>query len=116
MPSLLELQRRFAAALLTPAPPADPGLATYRGTVFANWRNALGATFVVVRELTGAPFFAAAVDAFARTHPSRGGDLNVYGDVFPDFLATYPPAQGLPYLADVARLEWANYKELCLSI
>lgn len=107
MPSLRELQRRFAAAMLEPTPPADIGLATYRATVFANWRNALGATFVVVRELTGAAFFAAAVDAFAHAHPSRGGDLNVYGDAFPDFLATYPPAQDLPYLADVARLEWA---------
>lgn len=107
MPSLLELQRRFAAALLDAAPPGDPGLASYRGTVFANWRNALGATFMVVRELTGVPFFDAAVDAFARAHPSRGGDLNVYGDAFPGFLAGYPPAQALAYLPDVARLEWA---------
>ena len=39
--------------------------------------------------------------------PSTGGDLNVYGDRFGDFLASYPPAKALPYLPDVARLEWA---------
>lgn len=107
MPSLLELQRRFATALLAPEPPSAPGLAAYRNTVFANWRSALGATFGVVRALTGTPFFDAAVDAFAHAHPSRGGDLNVYGDAFADFLAAYSPARDLPYLPDVARLEWA---------
>jgi hypothetical protein len=107
MPSLLELQRRFAGALLDPATAPTGGLAVYRDSVLANRRNALGATFVVVRELTGAPFFDAAVDAFARAHPSRGGDLNVYGDAFADFLAAYPHARDLPYLPDVARLEWA---------
>ncbi|MFO1415414.1 MAG: DNA-binding domain-containing protein [Burkholderiales bacterium] len=107
MPTLADLQRRFAAALLAGEAPAHAGLATYRATVFANWRNALGATFGVVRTLTGDTFFAAAVDAFARAHPSRGGDLNVYGDAFAGFLAAWPPAHDLPYLPDVARLEWA---------
>ena len=37
----------------------------------------------------------------------RCGDLNVYGDRFGPFLAAYPPALELPYLPDVARLEWA---------
>jgi hypothetical protein len=118
MPSLRELQQRFAVALF-----ADPGtapafaiagahrpaerIAIYRRTVFANYRNALGATYPVVQRLVGKPFFDAAVDAFVRAHPSRGGDLNVYGDAFGAFLAVYPPAGELPYLTDVARLEWA---------
>ena len=75
--------------------------------MFANYRNALAATYRVVRELTGAPFFGAAVDAFALAHPSTGGDLNVYGSEFAAFLTTYPYARDLRYLPDVARLEWA---------
>jgi hypothetical protein len=75
--------------------------------VFANYRNALAASYPVVQRLVGAPFFGAAVDAFVRAHPSRRGDLNVYGDAFGDFLAAYAPAADLPYLRDVARLEWA---------
>lgn len=105
--SLPDLQRRFAAALLDPAGTPDPRMAVYRNTVFANYRNALGATYRVVRELTGAPFFDTAVDAFALAHPSTGGDLNVYGGAFADFLAAYPYARDLPCLPDVARLEWA---------
>jgi hypothetical protein len=107
MPSLSELQRRFAAAVLDLAREPDARMAVYRQTIFANYRNALGATYRVVRELTGASFFNAAADAFVLTHPSTGGDLNVYGDAFASFLATYRHAAQLPYLPDVARLEWA---------
>ena len=102
--SLLELQRRFAASL---AGAGDWPARVYRNTVATNYRNALGATYAVVRELTGATFFNAAADAFTASHPSTGGDLNVYGKEFADFLAAYPYARDLPYLSDVARLEWA---------
>jgi Putative DNA-binding domain len=125
MPSLRDLQLRFAAALAGDAKaaavfavgPASAGRATaalieqrlaiYRGNGRANYRNALAATFPVVARLTGLPFFHAVVDAFVATHPPAAGDLNVYGDRLPGFLRTYPPAAGLPYLADVAALEWA---------
>jgi len=40
-------------------------------------------------------------------HPSTSGDLNVYGHDFGAFLASYPHSRELPYLPDVARLEWA---------
>ena len=107
MPSLRERQTRFANALLQGGEIAGEDIAIYRNTVFANYRNALGATFVVVKQLVGAPFFDAAVDAYALAFPSTCGDLNVYGGEFSEFLASYPPARELPYLADVARLEWA---------
>lgn len=137
MPSLRELQQAFAEAVLAPdgtapgfaiAAPADAGdgagaladataiappahaaerIGIYRNAMRANYRHALRASFPVVLRLVGEPFFHAAVDAFARAHPSASGDLNIYGDAFGDFLAGYPHAAGLPYLADVARLEWA---------
>jgi hypothetical protein len=117
MQSLRETQRRFAEAVFSPEAPIDfvagsatfarDRMAIYRRTVFANYRNALSATYPVVKRLTGAPFFNALVDAFANAHPSRSGDLNIYGESLGEFLTTYPPAADLPYLGDVARLEWA---------
>ncbi|MFO1303788.1 MAG: DNA-binding domain-containing protein [Burkholderiales bacterium] len=104
-PSLLELQRRFAAALADP--PRDARLSIYRNAVAANYRNALRTSYPVVCELVGAPFFHAAVDAFVAAHPSTGGDLNVYGGAFAQFLASYPHARSLLYLPDVALLEWS---------
>lgn len=117
MPSLRELQRDFAEALLDEGAAdcafavdgnlgATARVAIYRGNVFGNYRNALAATYPIVRRLTGGPFFDAAVDHYVRARPSRSGDLNVYGDRFGDFLAAYAPAGSLPYLPDVARLEW----------
>ncbi len=117
MPSLRELQFAFADAVLaTEGPvaatllrePAAERIEVYRTTVRTNYRNALAASYQVVRQLVGGPFFDAAVDAYVNTHPSRGGDLNTYGASFGEFLATYVPATELPYLADVARLEWAQ--------
>ena len=76
MPSLRELQQEFAAAVLAgdgaaaavrddaPTNAAAERIAIYRRAVFANYRNALGATYPVVKRLVGAPFFDAAVDAF----------------------------------------------------
>lgn len=118
MPSLVELERDFVRAVLglddarpvflagDPASVAER-LAIYRRAIFANYRNALAATYPVVLQLLGAQPFRAAVDAFVRAQPSTCGDLNGYGDAFPAFLANFEPAGRLPYLADVARLEWA---------
>lgn len=118
MPSLRELQERFADAVLAPegtAPAFGPAggatgverIGIYRRTIATNYRNALGATYPVVRRLVGTPFFDAAVDAYVEAHPSRSGDLNEYGATFGEFLGGYNPASDLPYLPDVARLEWA---------
>jgi hypothetical protein len=120
MRSLSELQRRFAGAIVFGDAGAVAGLgivggaidaasrvAIYRNNVFGNYRRALSATYPVLRRLVGGPFFDAAADAFVRAYPSTVGDLNRYGGDLPHFLERYAPAQSLPYLADVARLEWA---------
>lgn len=120
MPSLSELQRGFAAATLfgeraalsalgivAGGLDAAARLAIYRNNVLGNYRKALGATYPVVRALVGAAFFGAAIEAFVHAHPSTRGDVNRYGGELARFLATYPPARSLPYLPDVARLEWA---------
>jgi hypothetical protein len=104
--SLSELQQRFATAILAPGD-SDWRIAVYRNTIRSNYRNALGATYRVVRALVGDAFFHAAVDAFVEASPSHAADLNVYGAGLPEFLATYPYGRELAYLPDVARLEWA---------
>jgi hypothetical protein len=78
MNALPDLQRRFARTLADDeAVAADDAaaaarIAVYRNTIRANYRQALRATYPVVCALTAAPFFHAAVDAFAVAHPSRG--------------------------------------------
>ena len=87
--------------------PAAERMDIYRRAIFANYRKALAATYPAVERNLGEADFAAAVDAYARAHPSVGGDLNDYGDTFGAFLAALPAAAERPWLADLARLEWA---------
>jgi Putative DNA-binding domain len=106
MNALATTQLGFIDALYSQGP-CEPGVEVYRRNMLANLCNALEATFPVVLRLVGDDFFREAARQFIRAHPSRSGDLNEYGADFAGFLETYPHARSLPYLADVARLEWA---------
>ncbi|MBL0121451.1 MAG: putative DNA-binding domain-containing protein [Betaproteobacteria bacterium] len=79
----------------------------YRHNVLSNLRGALKDIFPVVNRIVGDAFFLHAADQFIRVTPSHSGDLNQFGREWPSFLANYPHATELPYLADVAKLEWA---------
>jgi hypothetical protein len=85
-------------------------LAVYRGNGAANGRKALAAAYPIVEKLVGAAFFDGLALEYARHSPSREGDLNEFGHAFAQFLAGFPPVRELPYLPDVARLEWAIHR------
>lgn len=104
MPSLREQQAAFGAALLGRGGP--PRMAIYRNNVLGNWRGALAGAYPVTRLIVGDAFFGALARAYARAHPSASGDLNEFGAGLAAFLETFPDTQDLPYLPDVARLEW----------
>ncbi|NTV12306.1 MAG: DUF2063 domain-containing protein [Zoogloea sp.] len=120
MPTLTELQAAFSAAVFQAGPAEQTllsaleeedatglrRLAAYRRSIMGNLLNALEATYPVVAAIVGGPFFREAARQYVAATPSRSGDLNEYGGGFADFLAAYPHAAGLPYLPDVARLEW----------
>lgn len=120
VPSLRELQHAFAAAILDPdqaslanwvsgnglAPRAR--LQIYRNLVVNNLTGALRTAYPAVEKLVGEDFFDAAAARYIRDFPSRSGNLQDYGAAFAAFLAQMPEAQGLAYLADIARLEWAR--------
>jgi len=116
---LHDLQAAFARAVLDDEPspelaeciagnglPADRRLRVYRNNTLANLGQALEAAYPVVSRLVGEEFFEYLARQYLRAHPSRRGDLETFGDALPGFLETFEPASGLPYLADVARLEW----------
>ena len=108
MPSLLELQAGFAADLLGGG--GSPRMAVYRGNVFGNWSAALAAAYPVVRRIVGAEFFDGMAREYAGAHPSQSGDLHEYGAQFAVYLESYPHSQDLPYLPDVARMEWLAHR------
>lgn len=87
-------------------------LAIYREAIGANRRGALRSAYPVVARLVGDAFFDEAARRLADSAPPGCADLNRYGDGFPAFLSTYPHAGQMPWLADVARLEWAWHEAL----
>ncbi|WP_291845114.1 DNA-binding domain-containing protein [Maricaulis sp.] len=82
-------------------------LAIYQNNVASASIEALRAAFPVVNMLTGDRFFSPMAKAYWQSRPPRARSLTFYGDGFADLVARYEPAQSLPYLADIARLDWA---------
>jgi hypothetical protein len=109
MPSLLEAQHAFAAALLG-ASPAPLSMSVYRANVSGNREAALAGAYPIVRRIVGDEFFAGMARAYARAHPSASGDLNEYGERLAAFVADWPHTRDLPYLPDVARMEWLAHR------
>ncbi|MEP6503370.1 MAG: DNA-binding domain-containing protein [Betaproteobacteria bacterium] len=123
MSELLALQAGFARALRdTDATPAagrwiagdaalrDRRLAIYRANMVAAADKALSAACPVVRQVVGEEFFHALAREYQREHPSTSGDLGDFGAEFPHFLDTFEHTRSLPYLPDLARLEWAAHR------
>lgn len=119
MPLLAERQRAFGAALLDPARSVPVGLvgphgrpslkrfSVYRNNVVVGLIEALEAAFPATRRIVGEAFFRAMARAYAVAHPPTSPILLYYGNDFAEFIDGFEPAQSLPYLGDVARIERA---------
>ena len=114
------LQRAFHAAVLgaddatlaglTTSPRGDvtARIAIYRNTLQGSLVDVLAAAFPVIQRIVGPAFFAALAQRFVVAAPPQAPQLSVYGADFPTFIAQERDRHGLPYLADVARVEWAR--------
>lgn len=121
MTSLRELQQAFAADLSgehirqlrgivsTDRIPAERRVNIYRNNLRASHRSSLAAIYPVAEKLVGADFFRYMADRYVRVYPSQSGSLQYFGRYLSEFLVDFDPAVTLPYLADVARLEWASH-------
>jgi hypothetical protein len=103
---LAELQRAFAAELLA----GGARTRVHRATAIGALADSLAASHPVCARLVGDEFFRALARRAAHELPSRSPDLNDYGGELGDYLERFEPARALPYLADVARLEWALHR------
>lgn len=118
-PTLRELQVAFAAhiaaddrsdlvdAVVGDSIPAAARLRVHRHHVFHSLGVALAATFPTVQAVVGEAFFRTMARAFVAATPPVQPVLAEYGGDFPAFIGAYAPAVALPYLSDVARLDWA---------
>lgn len=82
-------------------------LSIYRNNALITLTETLAAVYPVVRRLVDPRFFDYAAGTFIASNLPSRPCLSEYGSEFPAFLSLFPPASGLPYLSDVACLEWA---------
>ena len=118
--SLAELQQSFCEALRSSAPPdqallnelLDDGIALQRFNIYRNNfivlnGDALADMYPVIKRLVGDAAFRMLASAYVRSYPPGERTLLLYGKEFPGFLESIPELTEFPYLADVARLEYA---------
>lgn len=127
MPTLRELQDAMRAELLGAGQPVADGVSAaqlvqangiepqqrlqiHRNHMRISLTDALGGVHAAVKAMVGEAFFRAAAAGYIAQEPPREPMLYAYGGRFADFLADFPPAAGLPYLPDLARLEWAMHE------
>ena len=106
--SALEELGRFIA----PRPGLSPEdhVKIYRRGVLTKLVEALRDIYPVCRKLVGDAFFHAMAQTYVRQTPSRSPDLGEFGHDFGAFIGGFQPANALPYLPDVARLEWCWHR------
>lgn len=84
-------------------------LGIYRNNVIFSLRSALGDLYPVIKRLIGDDCFNAIAVEFIRLQPPSEPALVFYGKGLIDFLSSHTSVQELPYLKDVARLEYAHH-------
>ena len=121
MLSLYNIQKKFIAALHdeknthaifsyikpTAKLSAHEHFSIYKNSIIGTLQKTLQAIYFVSNKLVGDDFFIAMTNCYTAETSSYSPDLSNYGATFADFIAGFSPAQSLPYLVDVARLEWA---------
>jgi hypothetical protein len=118
-PTLAELQYGLAALILDrrdvgiePWVVVPTGVevatrvAVYTDGYAARIQEALLETFPAVAKILGDGSLASLVDRYREHIPTGWCNLNFIGRALPDFLASDQLSQALPFLPDLARLEW----------
>lgn len=123
MVSLAKLQKEFIAAIQRKSHEdktffshirpqqlsAANHLAIYRNSVIGTLQKTLQEIYPVCYKLVGHNFFIFLATEFINIHSSQSPNLAHYGETLATFIEQFTPANSLPYLADVARLEWAYH-------
>jgi hypothetical protein len=116
-----ETEKAFAGAVLdaeaaVPSQVARKGAGAparrfrvYRNNVYAGLIDVLAGRFPVVARLVGEEFFRAMARVYVEREPPSSAVLLRYGASFANFIAGFPPAAEVPYLADMAALEWLRH-------
>ena len=80
----------------------------YAGMYFYRLRDALAEDYPRVVAVIGGARFHNLITDFLLVHPSHSWSLRFVGEPLAGFIAAHPLSREYPFLADLARLEWAR--------
>ena len=100
-------ERRLAPWL---HPGADRGLMAYRAHGHALAERCLAAAYPVVTQLVGEATMTSVARALWHAHPPAAGDIGEWSEALPAWLSACDDLRSVPYLPDVARVEWALHR------
>jgi len=121
MPRFTETQESFAGAVRRADQALPEGVTSYsadqptrrfnvyRNNFYASLIDVLAVRYPVVQRLVGEEFFRAMAKVYVDEQPPRSAMILAYGGGFAEFLDRFPPVADVPYLPDIARLEWARH-------
>jgi len=89
---------------------AEQRFGIYRGSVHGILTQALALTFPVCKSLVGEKFFDQMCTLFINQYPPSTSFFAEYGNHFAKFLSDYEPLNQIPYITDIAQLEWARHE------
>jgi hypothetical protein len=112
-PAYAALLGAFAASLvddtaapLGVTPATHASVAVYRNNVRLNRIAALTDAFANVVQLVGIDYFQALARAYVDCTPASSANLHEDGAALPDFIRRFDQAADLPYLGDIADVDW----------
>ena len=120
MPSLSKLQETLLNDIYTGSsdsleyldarvPDVEGRLNIYKNNTRLNLIDTLKNIYPVTHQLVGEEFFKTMARHYVIQVPMEVGNRNAYGSEFSDFINGFSEAKSLPYLSDMARLEYAYF-------
>lgn len=101
----------------TSAPYLDTGkfgsltrLDIYTNNLRFGLHDSLSNIFPVLNQMVGDEFFQQLARSYIQAHPQHRGNRNQFGHQLANFLSTQPAIADMPYLVEVAAIEWAYFQ------
>lgn len=82
----------------------------YSNNTVLGLADVLANTYPVVKRIVGEEFLKTLTRHYMKAHPQPAGNRHMFGGHLATFLKGFAPAASLPYLSDIATLEWAHFQ------
>ena len=119
--SLEDLQNRFSESILLNSKEPiktsikleeeriETRLKIYQTNFILSLTESLRTIYPVVERLVGEEFFIFLSKSYIKKYPPKKPNLNIYGNQMANLISDSEECKNVPYLSDIAKLEWARH-------